>query len=303
MMDRRMVLAGAAALAARPGWAQGDPIAALVDQVSQEVLVNTVYGLTSFPTRFTDHPQFPVVEEWVHDVMALQGDVTRFGFQMPSGKTRHNFILGDASDTRGVILIGAHYDSASEDSMNNAPGANDNATGMAAMLEAYRILSGAGLNKSVVAMAFAGEEQGFYGSAAIAEFARAEGWPIEMMINLDMLGWRPPNPAMPMIVEYDMGNAVAGNDAASASFGQMMAEVAADYTTLNTSHTDIWASDYMPFEATGFPAMGLYDGGVDDPRYGTSRDIPDVLDFGRLQQATRMVIAGVARYCGLSEPI
>ena len=45
--------------------------------------------------------------------------------------------------------------------------------------------------------------------------------------------------------------------------------------------------------------MGLYDGGVEDPRYGTSRDIPDVIDFDRLEQATRMVIAGVARFGGL----
>ncbi len=299
MMDRRMVLAGAAALAARPGWTQSDPIAALVDQVAREALVDTVHGLTAFPTRFTEHPQFPVVEAWVHDLMASQGDVTRFAFEMPSGKTRHNFILGDASDTRGVILIGAHFDSASEISMTSAPGANDNATGMAAMLEAYRILSGAGLDKSVAAVAFAGEEQGFFGSQSVAEFARAEGWPIEMMINLDMLGWRPPNPAMPMIVEYDMGNVVPGNDAASAAFGQMMAAMAAQYTTLNTTHTDIWASDYMPFEAAGFPAMGLYDGGVEDPRYGTSRDTPDALDFARLEQATRLVIASVARYCGL----
>lgn len=299
-LDRRQaLLAGAAAMLARPVVAQVDPIAELVDQVSAEVLVNTVYGLSSFPTRFTGHPNFPVVEGWVHDLMALQGDVTRFGFQMPSGKTRHNFILGDASDTRGVILIGAHYDSASEDPMNNAPGANDNATGVAAMLEAYRILSGAGLNKSIVAVAFAGEEQGLFGSAALAEFARAAGWPIEMMVNLDMLGWRPPDPDAPMIVEYDMGNAVADNDAASAAFGRLMAEVAAQYTTLNTAHTDIWSSDYMPFEAAGFPAMGLYDGGVESPRYGSSRDIPDVVDFDRLAQATRMVVAAVARYCGV----
>lgn len=296
---RHVLLGGAGALLSGPAPAQGDPILGLVDQVSADALVNVIHGLTRFPTRFTNHPNFPVVESWVHDLMALQGDVTQFGFQMPSGKTRHNFILGDASDTRGVILIGAHYDSASEDSMNTAPGANDNATGMAAMLEAYRILSGAGLNKSIVAVAFAGEEQGLFGSAAMAEFARAEGWPIEIMVNLDMLGWRPPISDAPMIVEYDMGNTVPGNDAASAAFGRLMAEVAAQYTTLNTTHTDIWSSDYMPFEAAGFPAMGLYDGGVESPRYGTSRDIPEVLDYGRLEQATRMVVAGVARYCGV----
>ena len=298
--DRRHVLlAGAAAMLARPARAQDDPITGLVDQVSGAELTNHVLGLTSFPTRFTEHPDFPAVEAWVSGMMAAHGTVMRQPFVMPSGKERANLILGDVHDPRGVVLIGAHYDSASEDPMHNAPGANDNATGVAAMLEAYRVLSAAGLRKGVVAVAFAGEEQGFFGSAACAERAVAEDWPIEMMVNLDMLGWHPPDPNAPMIVEYDMGNAVADNDAAAAAFARMMAEVAARYTTLSTSHTDIWASDYMPFEAAGFPAMGLYDGGVESPRYGTSRDIPEVIDYDRLEQATRMVVAGVARYAGV----
>lgn len=296
-----MLLAGLATLAVRPGWAQADPIAALVDQVSTEGLSEMVYGLSAFPTRFTEHRDFPIVEAWVEEVMRRQGDVTRFGFEMPSGKTRHNFILGDLSDPRGVILIGAHYDSASEDPMNSAPGANDNASGVAAMLEAYRILAGAGLNMGVVAVAFAGEEQGLFGSTALAQFARSEGWPIEIMMNLDMLGWRPPDPQAPMIVEYDLGNAVPWNDAPAAVFGRRMARVAAQYSTLNTTHTDIWGSDYMPFEAAGFVAVGLYDGGVEDPRYGTSRDIADVIDFDRLTQATRIVIASVADHAGFVE--
>lgn len=300
MIGRRTFLAtGAAAALARPSWAQADPIAALVDQVSQEIQVQIVYGLSAFPTRHTEHRDFPQVEAWVSQLMELQGDVTRLAFEMPSGKTRHNFLLGDPTDPRGVILIGAHYDSTSEDPMTAAPGANDNATGVAAMLEAYRILSGAGLDKGVVAVAFAGEEQGFHGSASVAREARAADWPIEMMINLDMLGWRPPAPDAPMIVEYDMGNVVPGNDAAAEAFGRLMAGVAAEYTTLNTTHTDIWSSDYMPFEAAGFPAVGLYDGGVESPRYNTSRDVADVLDFDRVAQATRIVIAAVARVTGL----
>jgi hypothetical protein len=42
-----------------------------------------------------------------------------------------------------------------------------------------------------------------------------------------------------------------------------MAQLAADYTSMTVEHTDIWSSDYMPFEAKGFPCIGLYDGGAD----------------------------------------
>ncbi|WP_224815828.1 M28 family metallopeptidase [Hasllibacter sp. MH4015] len=300
MMDRRMVLAGAAALAARPVWAQGDPIAALVDQVRPAMLEFVIQTLTAFPTRFTDHPDFPAVEAEMARIMSTEAaPARRQSFDMPSGKTRANIVAGDVMDPRGIILLGAHYDSISEAPLRRAPGANDNATGVAAMLMAYDVLTGAGLDKGVVAVAFAGEEQGFVGSSACARIATAEGWPVEMMINLDMLGWRPPDPATPMIVEYDMGNAVPGNDAAAAQFGRLMAEAAADYTTLTTTHTDIWGSDYMPFEAAGFPAVGLYDGGAESPRNHTTTDIAQALDMWRLHQATQIVVASVARYAGL----
>ena len=276
------------------------PIADLVAQVSLDRLRATVLGLSGFPTRWTDHPGFPAVTDWVADAMASTGtgSVTRQAFAMPSGKTRANVLGGDPVEPRGIILLGAHYDSISERPAVLAPGANDNATGIAAMLEARRILSDVALNKAVVCAAFAGEEQGLIGSTACSVIARQQGWPIDLMINLDMLGFRPPDPAGPIIIEYDQGNAVPGNDAAAAEYGAMAARMAVAHTTLATTHTDIWGSDYMPFEAQGFACIGIYDGGADGPRYHSSSDIAAAVDFDRLAQVTRLLIATVVTAAG-----
>lgn len=276
-----------------------DPeIQAMVSQVSQDRLRAHVEGLSAFPTRWSESPTFSRVEEWVADAFTSVGvpaqALARQAYTMASGTARNNIVVGNPRDPRGVILIGAHMDSISEQPMVRAPGANDNATGIAAMLEARRILSQSVFDKEIVFVAFSGEEQDLQGSSACSAIAERERWPIELMLNLDMLGHRPANPQAPIIIEYDQGNAVRTNDAAARAYGLMAARMAAAYSTLSVQHTDIWDSDYMPFEGRGFACIGFYDDGVDSPEYHTSSDTADRVDFGRLEQVVRLLVATVA---------
>ncbi len=301
MLHRRDMLAGWLALLT-PGMlrAQGDPLVAALDRIDAGALRQTVFTLSAFPTRSTDHPNFPAVEQWMVDAFEAIGAEPRpMPFTMPTGKTRHNIVAGNLESGREIILIGAHFDSTSEDPLRLAPGANDNATGIAALLEVHRILAALELDREIVSVAFAGEEQDLRGSLACAEIAARDGWLIALMLNLDMLGVRPARPDAPMVIEFDQGNVIATNDAAARTFGLRAAELAAQHTTLATTHTDIWGSDYMPFEAQGFPAIGLYDGGVESPHYHSSTDTPDRVDFGRLEQATRLALAIAADAAGL----
>jgi len=277
----------------------GDPrIARWVGQVSAGFLQRTVETLSAVPTRWTESPNFPEVETMVLRLMrghAAPGtEVARQAYRLPSGETRHNIVAGQPVTGREIIVVGAHFDSISEQPARLAPGANDNATGVAALVEAMRILTGEDLGRDLVFVAFSGEEQGLLGSTACRDVAVRDGWPIKLMINLDMLGWRPPDPARPFIVEYDRGNAVPDNDAASRSYGALAAQMAAAHTNLTVMHTDIWDSDYMPFEQAGFPCIGFYDGGAEGGIYHSSRDVADLVDFGRLEQATRMLVATIA---------
>lgn len=74
------------------------------------------------------------------------------------------------------------------DFTSDAPGANDNASGMAGTLEAARVLSKYSFENSVVYIGLSGEEQGLYGGKGFAEFAKTNGWDLIGVINNDMIG-------------------------------------------------------------------------------------------------------------------
>ena len=100
-------------------------------------------------------------------------------------------LRGTTEPNRYVIMSGDIDSRASNgsDGEVDAPGANDNASGMAGTIEAARILSKAGpFSSSIVFAGLSGEEQGLYGGQHMAEVARAEGWQIDAVLNNDMIG-------------------------------------------------------------------------------------------------------------------
>jgi hypothetical protein len=89
------------------------------------------------------------------------------------------------------VLMTAHYDSRATgalDAESDAPGANDDASGVAGVLEAARVLSRYTFDGSIAYAALAGEEQGLYGGHILAGHATANGWRIEGVLNNDIIG-------------------------------------------------------------------------------------------------------------------
>ncbi len=89
------------------------------------------------------------------------------------------------------VLVTGHYDSRVGDVMDShspAPGANDDASGTAVSLESARALSKLKLPGTIVFVAVAGEEQGLNGSKHLAQLAKAQGWPLEAVLNNDIVG-------------------------------------------------------------------------------------------------------------------
>jgi len=89
------------------------------------------------------------------------------------------------------VVISAHYDSRVNDVMDatsDAPGANDDASGTAAALEAARVLSRHRFDATLVYAALAGEEQGLLGGEILARYAKANGWRIAGVLNNDIIG-------------------------------------------------------------------------------------------------------------------
>ncbi|MGN6382209.1 MAG: M20/M25/M40 family metallo-hydrolase, partial [Dyella sp.] len=96
-----------------------------------------------------------------------------------------------SSDPKRVIVMSGHLDSRVTDIMNttsDAPGANDDASGVAALMEAARLLSKQDNRATLVFAALSGEEQGLYGGKVLADYAAAQGWQVEADLNNDIVG-------------------------------------------------------------------------------------------------------------------
>lgn len=89
------------------------------------------------------------------------------------------------------IIMSGDIDSRASNTMDfttDAPGANDNASGMAGTIEAARVLSKYKFESSIIYVGLSGEEQGLFGGAGLAKYAKEKGWDIIGVLNNDMIG-------------------------------------------------------------------------------------------------------------------
>jgi aminopeptidase YwaD len=164
------------------------------------------------------------------------------------------------------IVVGGHYDS-----VPGSPGANDNASGVAATLEAARVLAGVPTARTVRFVLFAAEELGLFGSAAYAA-ERRQG--VVAMINLDMVGWG----------ERLRIGASPGRDESVVDVAERVAErLGIPVTRFRGS-----ASDHVSFERQGIPAVFLHRGV--DPHYHQPTDVPSNVTPRHLEEAARLVV-------------
>jgi len=283
---------------AQPSKKADAQVQALVAQVDEQRLRESVTELAAFGTRWSFSPGIGKVPTWIRAQFLARGfkagtDVRYQPFKLGGGGQPRNVLCGPKKSVRGLILVCAHYDSVSESPSQSAPGADDDASGIAALLELARVLRGVTLKRDVLFAAFGGEEQGLFGSSACAEIAVRDRWPIDVVINMDMIGYKAAGSGPRVTVEYDHGNRNPGNDAAAKAYGLLMAQAARDYTSLEPVHTDIWSSDYMPFEAKGFACIGAYDAD-ENPNYHRTTDVLSTVDFAHFVEVVKMVLATIA---------
>lgn len=100
-------------------------------------------------------------------------------------------LKGTDPEDKRIFLISGHLDSRVTDVMNrtsDAPGANDDGSGVAAVLECARIISKRSFPATIIFVAVSGEEQGLLGSGYLADKAKNKGWNIEGVLNNDIMG-------------------------------------------------------------------------------------------------------------------
>lgn len=202
----------AASTAAQPTATVRAALAAVSAEVSEASLRGYIEKMVFFGTRHTlsdqtsDTRGIGAARRWVEsefrkmsadcsgclEVITVQDTVTSPP-RVPTPALVANAVAiqRGAKDPKRVIIIQGHLDSRVTDVMNatsDAPGANDDASGVAAVMESARILSKRKFDATLVYAALSGEEQGLLGGRILANYAKAQGWEVLAVLNNDIVG-------------------------------------------------------------------------------------------------------------------
>jgi hypothetical protein len=214
--------AGAQQVGAPLGAPPADPaIASAISQVSTDQIRGIITSLVDFHTRNTlssmtaDLPpgtgvtpaakwieqRFQQISVACHDCLEVKSDTytepaddgPRSRIKVPTTLTNVYAVLrgSDPAQASRMYLVTGHYDSRASDVMDPralAPGANDDASGVAVSLECARVLSQHRWPATIVFVAVAGEEQGLNGSKHLATVAKEQGWQLAGVLNDDIVG-------------------------------------------------------------------------------------------------------------------
>jgi len=194
---------------------QRDPeIDKMVKEVSADSLKSYIYKMVSFGTRSTLSTQpsttrgIAAARDWVLSKFnefgkQSNGRLTAFIdttiYKADNNRVSRDIVLGnvvatlkgtDPNDKR-IFLISGHLDNmrtSPTDSTGDAPGANDDGSGSAAVIECARIMSKHAFPATVIFVTVSGEEQGLLGAYYMANKAKKENWNIEAVLNNDIMG-------------------------------------------------------------------------------------------------------------------
>ena len=236
-----------------------------------------------------------------------------------------------------VVIIQGHIDSRVTDPMNatsDAPGANDDGSGVAAVMEAARVLSKHKFPGTIVYAALMGEEQGLYGGKTLANYAKAQGWNVVAVLNNDIIGnscgsdgvcdsthARVLSEGPRSQGEAELAKSIHSlggeNDSPSRNISRYLDSLA-DRLKIGLDVRQIWRTDrfsrggdHIPFLELGYPAARIsvavenYNWQHQDLRtengikYG---DTIDHVDFAYLAKMTKLNVAALASIASAPPP-
>lgn len=277
--------------AARASRTISPSISEMVAAVKKDNLEQNIRTLQNFATRDAATQGCERAGDFLMDALLKIGIQVEEDFFNFEGFASRNIIgrLPGKTNPSSVVIIGAHYDSYAEpDSTESAPGADDNASGTAAVLEAARIMSGYSFAYSIKFILFSAEEWGLYGSAHYAKEAAQKGEKIIGVINLDMVSYSDYLPE-------DLDIIVNSN---SRWLGRIVKDATRDYSGLAAVDTVDNAydySDHSSFWDRGFAAVLCIEDYEDtNPYYHTTGDTLSTLNLNFATAVTRACLAATA---------
>jgi len=336
-----------------------DPnISQMVNYVSSSNLEILVKKLVSFQTRHTLSDTLSktagigAARTWIKSEFEKYGTASNGRLQVsydtfmqaPDGRRIKEAVQlknviailpGNDPNDKRMLMVSGHYDSRVTDVMNIkdfAPGANDDASGVAAVLEMCRIMSTQKFSCTLVFVAMVGEEQGLYGATNLAKRAKEEGWNVHLLMNNDIVGNSygmetdlkdnssvrvfSEGVSVAETKEQAAARIAAGtdNDGKARQAARYIKEVAERYVDqlqvklIYRRDRYLRGGDHTPFSQQGFAAVRITEMNEDFNRqhqdvrtengfkYG---DLPEYVDYNYLQKVTRMNLSVMANL-GLS---
>lgn len=260
----------------------------------------------AIPRDIFSHPQnlLKIQNYIVRQLAACGYRTTLHPFSLEG--TVFNNIIGRAPDfdeKKPQFIIGAHFDA-----MGSTPGADDNATGVAALLETARVLSLEPAGKQIEFVAFNAEEYGISGSGFYAQELKKNKALISGMVSLEMLGYasdEPKSQQLPLFLKPfypDVGNFIALVsdtqsrkllDKAKVCF-KKIPQLPVETLTIPMKgrvFPDVRLSDHAPFWDADYPALLITDTSFfRNPHYHTAEDRIESINLDFLTHVTNAVI-------------
>lgn len=294
-------------------------IASQIAQITEERILNHLESLVGIRHPVAAPEKLRASEQYISEQMKSFGlDLLEEVIDEGEMKERFVNLIGRMSDGRSgkkILLIGAHYDTIAD-----SPGADDNASGLAAMIEVSRILAPLRGKMTVQFAAFSLEEEGFLGSDYYARQVRRNKVPLWGAIILECIGYldrRPGSqsspPGLPISLP-DRGDFIGlvGNigaepiqkayESAVSTYCPGLPCISLLVPGKGEAIPDTRRSDHVPFWDRGYRAVMLTDtANFRNPHYHQKSDQIKTLDLSFITQVARGLAAAVIEIAELSE--
>lgn len=288
-------------------------IKSLVDKISENELRDDVVALQDQGTRYAPSQGNLRAANYIKQSFLSAGfkdaafdEFSYYSDQTETYEITRNVIASKpgVKTPEKIVIIGAHFDTITRSAQdgrvsslnreNPSPGADDNATGVAAVLAAARLLNSYEFDCTLRFIAFSAEEGGIFGSAHYAARSARENEDIVAMINLDMLGYVKQDPEDIDIFANRKSAWLLDRITNSAPI------YAPDLLIYRIIDDRYDGSDQGPFWNNGYPGVCFMEDYYPSSRlYHTPKDTVDSLNFPFFLNCTRLAVANLAELAGI----
>lgn len=270
----------------------------IASEISTDNLRAMVTSLQNFGTRYVYTPNCQQAADYIFNYFSGLGLQPRFHEFTYSGAQLKNVVVDIPGQTYPdqVVIVCAHYDSISDARWNQAPGADDNASGTAAVMEAARVLKNRPHDFTIRLVAFTAEEVGLVGSDYYASTAEASRDKVMAVINLDMIAYADALPEDLDIITNETSDWLAERAVDSTiTYGLIPARKFVEPSFVYSDHASFWDR--------GISAIcAIEDQDVNNPYYHRTTDTVDTLNFDFYLGAARGTVVCASEVAQLLRP-